>query len=60
VVPDERRESNLAGWVARRLAKGEFKALPTVLVAARDIVYRDVLGSISSKPGQERRVRLVD
>lgn len=46
--------------MARRLAKGEFKALPTVLVAARDVVYRDVLGSIWSKPGQERRVRLVD
>ncbi len=60
VVPDERRESKLAGWVARRLARGEFKALPTVLVAARDIVYRDVLASIWSKPGQERRVRLVD
>ena len=60
VVPDERRERKLAAWVARRLAKGEFKALPTVLVAARDIALHDVLGPIWRRPGQASRVGLVD
>jgi len=60
VVPDERREKNLVGWMARRLKKGEFAALPTVLVAVRDVVFRDILGPIWHQPGQERGVRLVD
>ena len=60
VVPDERRETAVVGWIARRLARHEFAALPTLLVGSRDVVLHDVLGPIWRRPGQEGRVRLVD
>jgi hypothetical protein len=60
VVPDERRENKVVGWITRRLGRGEFDSLPTILVAARDVALRDVLGPIWRRPGHARRVRLVD
>jgi hypothetical protein len=60
VVPDERREDNMSSWMARRRKKGEFASLPTVLVATRDFVFADILGSIWRMAGGEERVRLID
>jgi len=60
VAPDERREKKLVNWIARRLDRGEFTSLPTILVAARDLLHLDVLGRIWRKPGDEHRMRLVD
>jgi hypothetical protein len=60
VVPDRRRESKVASWLARRLDKGEFRSLPTILVAARDAVLDNVLGPIWCRPAGQQRVRFVD
>jgi len=60
VVPDERREKKLVNWIARKLERGEFTPLPTVLVAARDLVFLNILGRIWCKPGDEHRMRLID
>jgi hypothetical protein len=60
VVPDERREEKLVRWIARRFDKGEFRSLPTILVAVRDVVLDDVLGPIWRRPGQCHTVRFVD
>ncbi|MBC7264765.1 MAG: replication-relaxation family protein [Chloroflexi bacterium] len=60
VAPDERREKKMVDWMARRLGRGEFPSLPTVLVTARDLVHGDVLGPIWRRPGEEQRMRFVD
>ena len=60
VVPDERRETKVVCWIARRLDSGDFASLPTVLVAAENLVLRDVMGPIWRKPGEEHRIQLVD
>jgi hypothetical protein len=60
VVPDVRREKKVVVWMARRLSKGEFDYLPTVLVGVRAHALHDVLGPIWCKPGESQRVRLVD
>ena len=60
VAPDERREKKLVDWIAGKLEKGEFASLPTTLVAARDLVFLNILGLIWRKPGVEQRMRLVD
>jgi len=60
VTPDERREKKLVDWIARRLDRGEFAPLPTILVGARDLVFLDILGPIWRKPGDEERMSLVD
>ena len=60
VVPDERREKKVVSWMARRLAKGEFPSLPTVLVAVGKVVMGDPLGSTWRMPGHEQRMRMVD
>jgi len=60
VAPDERREKKLVNWLARRLERGEFGSLPTILVAVRDLVHLDILRRMWRKRGDEHRVRLVD
>jgi hypothetical protein len=60
VVPDERRKGKLTGWVARRLNKGEWASLPTILVATRDEANADPLGSVWRRPDSSGAVRLVD
>ena len=60
VAPDERRMERLVDWIARRLERGEFAFLPTILVAARDLLFLDILGRIWRKPGDEHCMRLVN
>ena len=60
VVPDERRQKKLVGWMVRKLERSEFASLPTVLIAARDLVLCDILGPIWCRPGDERPMKLVD
>ena len=60
VAPDERREKKLADWIARRLDRGELASLPTVLIAARDLVLLDILGPIWRRPAYEQPIKLVD
>lgn len=60
VAPDQRRETKLIKWIARRLERGEFRCLPTILVASQDLVSRDVLGQIWLQPASKRRMRFVD
>ena len=60
VVPHARRERQVAGWLGRKLAKGELEVLPTVLVVRWDMAQKDVLGPVWVKAGQSGRMRLVD
>jgi hypothetical protein len=60
VVPDERREEKLCRWLARRQEKRQFESLPSILVAPRDAVLADILGSIWRMVGGVERIRLID
>lgn len=60
VAPDGRREKKLVDWIARRLSRADYAHLPTILVAARDLVFLDILGPIWRRPGDESRARFID
>ena len=60
VVSDERRRKQFIVWLARRLAKGEWRSLPTILIATRGSSSAEPLGPVWRRPGHERRLRLVD
>jgi len=51
VVPDARREQRLIDWIAARQGKGDFAALPTILVSTRDEVLTRMLEPIWLRPG---------
>ena len=60
VVPDERRRTKLSSWLARRLVRGEWPSLPSVLTATQAEVDAEPLGEIWYRPGYDEPMRLVD
>ena len=60
VVSDERRLKQLTGWLARRLARGEWPSLPTILIATRESSAAEPLSRVWHCPGHEAPMRLVD
>jgi hypothetical protein len=60
IVPDQRRQRKLTSWAARRLAKGEWPSLPTILIAAAEAAMREPLGRVWHRPGCESPMRFLD
>jgi len=60
VVPDARRQQKLTHWLASRLGKSGFSALPTILVSNRDKVIAYVMGPIWHTPDSTSCMRLMD
>ena len=60
VVSGDRRMKNLVAWMARRLRKGEWGSLPTILVATRAHAQSQPLEPFWQVPGDGALRRLVD
>jgi len=60
VASDDRRKKKLIDWMARRLNKGEWASLPTILVATREYAHSQPLEPIWQVPGDTVPRRLVD
>jgi hypothetical protein len=56
----KRRNEQLTAWLARRLANGEWSALPTHLIVTCAGATAEPPGCVWHRPGQEEPMRLID